>query len=210
MANEKRRGCGYRKVGGLYLVGEGIALGCDLLPYNVETCPCCGAGIKYSRGWKWITPMDIFNTPEAIIKSECSGHCLIKNNCPFLLKEKAGLLWVGHRFYTPEAFVAEAQEMGISKRIGAVPREFELGKTWVFLAHIEAGTKAGRKHPAIFYVFRPTKIEKVVTETQSKDSHEMQKLIKKGITPVVVPDQDRDHRGNVYDDQRHQKSLFED
>lgn len=214
MTSEAKRGCGFRKVGGIYLVGEGISLGCDLLPFNVETCPCCSAGIKYSRGWKWIVPKQLFNLDGTIKEDMSCTGCpmkISKSGCPMQSEKKAGLLWVGHRFYSPESFIQEAQEMGISKRIGAVPREFELGKTWVFLAHIQAGTKNNIKVPAVFYVFRPTKIEKIVTENQSKNAPEMQKLIKKGITPVVVPDNDKDHQGNVYEDQRaHQKSLFED
>lgn len=33
MAQESKRGCGYRKVGGTYLVGNYISVPCDRLPY---------------------------------------------------------------------------------------------------------------------------------------------------------------------------------
>jgi hypothetical protein len=53
----------------------------------------------------------------------------------------------------------------------------------------------------------PTKIEKIVTASQAADAEEMEKLEKAGITPVVVPDGDRDHQGTVYDDADEQKEL---
>lgn len=33
MASETKRGCGYRKVGGMYLVGDYIRVPCDRLPF---------------------------------------------------------------------------------------------------------------------------------------------------------------------------------
>lgn len=49
-------------------------------------------------------------------------------------------MWVGAKFYTPEGFTKEAMQLGPSKRVPwPLPRWFELGKTWVFLAH-EEGT----------------------------------------------------------------------
>ena len=35
MAIEAPRGCGYRKVGGLYMCGGGIPIHCDRLPYEL-------------------------------------------------------------------------------------------------------------------------------------------------------------------------------
>lgn len=210
MSVEPKRGCGYRKVGALYLIGKGTAFSCKQLPYNLEVCPCCNAGIKYSRGWKWINPSLLFKDAE-----NCTCFSIFKQDCPLQLNENAGLMWVGHRFYTPESFITEANELGISKRISTVPREFELGKTWIFLAHIKAGYKSGKRVPAIFYVFKPVHIEKIVTESQFENKFEMDKLIKRNITPFVVPDKDKNHQGNVYDDEIEkpkikQKSLFKE
>jgi hypothetical protein len=42
-------------------------------------------------------------------------------------------------------------------------------------------------------VFQPIGIEKIVTKTESRDAKEMEKLAKRGIDPVVVPDDDEDH-----------------
>jgi hypothetical protein len=53
----------------------------------------------------------------------------------------------------------------------------------------------------VFQIFKSTRIEKIVTESQADDEEAMAKLARAGITPIVVPDDDRDHRGTVYDRQ---------
>lgn len=188
---EQKRGCGFRKVGGLYFVGDGLAFNCKQLPYIMEVCPCCSSGIKQSRGYTWVQPNLMF--PKA---KDCS--CII-SECPLKQDTKAGLLWTGEKFYTPESFIEEANKMGISKRIGAVPRNFQLSKTWIFIGHPKAGFKDNHKVPAIFYVFKPSRIEKIVTEADFKDTEKMDKLRKQGLTPVPVEDSEI-HHGNVYDD----------
>lgn len=219
MAVEARRGCGYRKVGGLYLVGPGGGCECDRLPFPVKTCPCCGQGIKQARGWTWI------DLP--LLTGGNHAACRDTFACPLCMAVeqigRAGLVWIGARFYpTPGDFAAEVAEMGISRRIAAVPRGFKLGETWVLLAHPRGMTcpqclggglaKGDQGHlpcehcensgklPAIFRVFQPTAIEKILTESQAKDAAAVEELRKQGITPVIVPDNDRDHQGTVYDD----------
>lgn len=210
MSKEPKRGCGNRKIGGTYLVQDAIdGLGCISLPYNVTTCPCCFEGIKFSRGYKWFVPNKLFTNIEETCSGFIESSCSMKNNCPLKSKGKAGIMWVGNQFYTPEAFTEEAIQYGVSKRISAVPREFEIGKTWVFLAHKSGGRdKSNKKVPALFYVFKPSRIEKIVSETQYKNGVEMDRLRLKGITPIVVADDDYDHRGSAYD-RIHGKSLFE-
>ncbi len=111
----------------------------------------------------------------------------------------AGLLWVGAMHYkTPAHFDLESAALGVSRRISAIPKDFVLGKTWVFLAHpnvIPGLDDDGEQVllPGAFKMFRPTAIEKIVTETQAKDKDEMAKLSDRGITPVEVPDDDEDH-----------------
>jgi hypothetical protein len=133
--------------------------------------------------------------------------------------QKVGLLWIGEAFYkSTHAFMEEARRLGISRRIPAVPNDFEAGKTWVILAHpkacacpeckgaglilpkkngerpVECGRcEATGAVPGAFYVFRPTGVEKIVTDVQAKDEEEMEKLRKRGITPFVVPASDPDH-----------------
>lgn len=200
MSVENRRGCGFRKVGGLYLVGSGFGIPCNALPMIVEACPVCNCGIKYSRGWRWVIPKLMF--AEQLKKVDCSAKCLAANDCPFKSEKREGLMWVGQRFYTPEKFIEESKSLGISKRIATVPKGFKVGKTWVLLAHKQASRDTfGVLKPAVFYVFRPSAIEKIVTQSDFDNNlQEMTVLKKRGITPVAVPDNDADHRGTVYDD----------
>lgn len=210
---EGKRGCGYRKKGGLYLIGEGIALPCKLLPKELTVCPTCGAGIKFSRGWTKINPRALFalkKADEAIARDMNRAVCppCPHDFCPgprWALEERAGLMWVGAKFYpTLEDFIQEAEKVGISKRIKSVPREFEIGKTWVLLAHIKAYRRPCPKidleghskvfcklcdngfiySPGIFYAFNPKRVEKVVDEETPKE--EIKKLEDRGITPVIV------------------------
>jgi hypothetical protein len=68
---EHKRGCGYRKPGGMYLVSLGIGRDCGKLPIPLTVCPCCGAGIKFSRGFTWISDEIIKNAPCSILG--CNG-----------------------------------------------------------------------------------------------------------------------------------------
>lgn len=56
MSVEGRRACGYRKVGGLYLVGTGRSVACDRLPYPLEACPACGRVAEQNRAHEWLGP----------------------------------------------------------------------------------------------------------------------------------------------------------
>lgn len=201
MAVEAKRGCGYRKVGGLYLMGGGVSRGCGRMPLGLHVCPACGGGVKQTRGWTWIDPSQLFAGTECDTPRKCD-RCPLAN-----LNEltRAGLLWIGKQFYpTPEHFLMEGSTMGICRRISAVPRGFEVGVHWVMLAHpeVEGVTNAEGElvtGPGVFHMFRPSRIEKLVTKTQSEDEEEMEKLRQRNITPVIVPDDDPDHRGTVYD-----------
>lgn len=196
MAIEARRGCGYRKVGGLYMVSDKYDWhGCCKMPIILHICPTCNQGIKQSRGWQWIYP-------KPWIEGTCSHiRPMCPLNSPHLLGDRVGLLWVGTQFYpSPDHFALEVKTMGLSKRIKAVPRGFKLGETWVFLAHPHTmrafdGSWIG----GVFQVVRPTKIEKLITENQSKEPDVLDDLIRRGINPIVVPDNDPDHQGSVYD-----------
>lgn len=210
MAIEERRGCGYRKVGGLYLIGSGMVVPCDRLPHNLEVCPICGQGIKFSRGFTWVSG-ELLGDHEGCTE-EFKSQCPV---CSPLDKGKLGLMFVGSRFYTPESFVKEAAEMGVCKRIISVPKGLVLGETWVLLAHPKAGTKKVERTkeevildarqglhklepaPAIFYAFKPRRIEKLIKQSEAIPK-ELEKLQKRGITPIVVPDNDLDHQGSVW------------
>lgn len=230
MAIEQKRGCGYRKVGGLYLVSEGSGVPCDRLPYALTKCPTCSCGIKQSRGWTWVDveklvggnhKISVAHGEPAVTPCGCN-----RGLCPFChgVKDmgKTGLLWIGTQFYpTPAHFIAEGLSLGFSKRISAIPRGFEVGKTWVLLAHpktiqqhliggvvvpegqlpmLQDGETVEEKWLAgIFRVWRPSRIEKIINESDLKNTAEMEKLHRLGITPVPVPDDDPDHHGSVWD-----------
>jgi hypothetical protein len=140
MSVERKRGCGYRKQGGLYLVSDGIGVSCDRLPIELGVCPTCGCGIKHARGFTWVDAGALIGEPHAKVgecREEISQTCPVCDNPASM--GKTGLLWVGQKFYdTPDKFIAEGVEMGFSRRIPRVPHGFKVGETWVLLAHKKA------------------------------------------------------------------------
>jgi len=198
MAVEAKRGCGFRKVNGLYIVGGKLSDGCCKLPIPLHICPTCAQGVKQTRGWSWINPQPWLGSTNCTLKTRVLCPAA---NPETMLGERVGLLWIGRAFYpTPGAFAHEAALHGVSRRIRAIPRGFKLGEHWVLLAHPEACIVDGGKAPGIFSIFKPTAFEKIVTQTQSEDAEAMADLAERGITPVIVPDDDHDHQGSVYDE----------
>ena len=129
---ELERGCGYRKVGALYLCGEYIAVDCDRLPLKVGHCPVCGEGIHFTRGFREINPLQLFG-----LHQPCHDRirpCFVCDPTDSI----AYIMMVGSKFYTPQTFLEEARTMGISKKIPAIPKNMELGVTVVYLAHPKA------------------------------------------------------------------------
>lgn len=209
MSRETKRGCGYRRLGGLYLVCDGSGFACDRLPIRLHRCPTCSAGIKPARGFTWVDVDKLVGGPHA--------NCHDSTNLPLLACPlcydpasigRTGLLWVGAQFYkTTAEFLTEAATLGISKRIKALPRDFKIGQTWVLLAHpravrvISAERNAllglvpreERSEAGIFRVFRPQRAELMITEKQAKDEEFMAGISKRGITGVVLPSDDADH-----------------
>lgn len=229
MATEAKRGCGYRKVGGLYLVGSGAGLACDRLPIPLETCPCCGAGIRQTRGFTWVDIPALIGGDHMVAETKevsrgggwagygdetvetgskvpcaCPAYCPLCHNVAKM--GRGGLLWIGTQFYpTIEAFELEAKAQGISRRITTVPRGFEIGKTWLLFAHARgvfkptSETDLSMKYvPAIFRVWKPERLERIYKESD-RGSAAVQADEKRGIVPVFVPDNDKDHQGSVYD-----------
>lgn len=210
MAVEAKRGCGYRKIGGLYLVSDRGGVDCDRLPIELDVCPTCGHGIKQSRGWTWV---DV-----ATLVGGVHANCGDQFACPLCMATsemgKAGLLWIGVKYYNaPREFDREAVLLGVSRRIAALPRGFKVGETWVLLAHArtiqtwEISTEsdgllkeAEKYKPGIFRVWRPQRIEKILGESQ-RGSEESADLARRGITPVFVPDNDPDHQAKRDEDE---------
>ena len=146
-STEGARGCGYRKGGGLYLVSGRLSEPCPLLPIALDVCPTCHAGIKPTRSWTWVDGVAITHVTEHGTLEHRAVCVLQPGNVERL--RRAGLIWIGERYYkTADDFTVEASRMGVSRRIPAVPRDFELGTTWVLLAHRKAVANPLYEHEA--------------------------------------------------------------
>ncbi len=150
MPIEKRRSCGFRKIGRLYLVGEGIGIPCDRLPVVLKPCDCCGHMPIQNRTVSKLH-RKYLGGQHLILRKAIDGErrlapCSCEPICPVCYPDKIpkrklmdghyiALMWVGSRYYTPRTFVQEADEMGVCKAINQLPKGLVLGKTWIFLAH---------------------------------------------------------------------------
>lgn len=148
---------------------------------ELESCPCCDQGIKPCRGWIWI------GANQLLARVPCQSDSCDGKQCLFFdLPPRAGLLWVGSKFYsTPDAFTREAAAQGISRRIAQIPNDFKVGETLVFLAHREVEFCWGQDpYPGIFAAFIPSAIEYILRgdETQA----ELERLMKQGCTLVGI------------------------
>ncbi|MBN1286260.1 MAG: hypothetical protein JXB47_12750 [Anaerolineae bacterium] len=200
VVSEGGRGCGHRKPGGLYLRLDGGGRGCGKLPVPLSVCPCCGEGIRPSRAPR------LLQAPWRLWQDLACGHkdCF---TCPLADGVQIGaalLVWVGEKHYPdPASFNREAAVMGISRRINAVPKGFEVGKTWVLLAHRKAiqmqpvdtdglpgvfgqvrFTGEPVYEPGIFRLFKPDRIEIVVTGDEP--DHVIEDYLARGLTPVLI------------------------
>lgn len=191
---ESVRGCGWRKVGGLYLVSDKMSVACGRLPIELSVCPCCGEGIRPARGWTWVDADKLLSQVDP--EEECPTEELCEV-CPINAAltgtmGRSGLIWVGKKFYpSTHDFMKEAVNMGISRRITAVPNDFVVGETYVLLAHRHAILKnkpemgePPRWAPGIFGVFRPTAVEIIVDGSEADE--EIDSLVKRGLTPVFI------------------------
>jgi hypothetical protein len=198
MAVEPKRLCGYRRVGGIYLCGDGETFKCDRLPMPIEPCPTCGEEVRFSRGIQKINPRAIWE-----IHNGCACNV---NNCPVCYPpDEAFLMWVGSE-YTAKTFTDEADDMGVSKRIAIIPNDLKQGSiVYLAMRHIIPNTgkfwlpdmepNKRNSGPGVFYVFKVDRIEKIIT--QSMDNAGVGSALQTlGITPVVVPDYDPDHTAN--------------
>ncbi len=187
---DHQRGCGFRKPGGTYLIGGTTSSACCKLPFALTACPCCNQGIKFQRGLQWIN---------SSMFGECRAHvslpCVIQNQ-----NTKMGLMWVGAKYYEkPQQFINEAAALGVSKRIGKLPADVEVNKTWIALAHPKAisdyrvaqpigfETYCEREYfftPGIFMLFKVTAIQYVVTGNETEE--EITKLLDRGIELIEV------------------------
>lgn len=137
---DRIRGCGWRKEGGLYLMSGAPMAPCLRLPIPIpERCPTCSGGLKFTRtAWTWISPRALWGPGRCALDAE-RPRALGCNLCPVgeNIPERAGLLWIGGKHYTPTEWTKEAIAQGVSRRITHIPREFEIGRTLVFVAHLK-------------------------------------------------------------------------
>lgn len=205
LAIEAERLCGYRKVGKLYLVGSGVSRTCDGLPLLLEPCGCCDYKPKFSRNIQWIEKKYISHLMGNHLHCECPTDCEICYST-YSNSKKYGLMWVGRQYYTPEGFVIEANRMGVSKAIPNLPKDLELGITWVLLAHEDAYYEdmpfdedhiiyydIRDRYPAVFYAFIPQRVEMLIWQSEAT-TEKLNELWEQGITPILVPDGDLDHQ----------------
>jgi len=182
-SHESKRGCGYRKPGGLYLVSGALAMPCGKLPIPLTVCPCCGAGIKPARGWTWVSRDLVKDAPCHVTECQQGQLKCRPWNDPGI--DKYGLIWVGEKFYPQVSdFMRESKGMGISRRISAVPKDFYVGTTWVLLAHRKAIYAGEEFIPGIFQAFKPEAIEYIITGDETQE--ELERMEKRGISLVDV------------------------
>ena len=200
MAVEARRGCGWRRTGGLYIVSDPGGYYCERMPLPLVPCAHCGAGIRQTRGWQWTPVARLFDGARPCTAADVHcPYCAVCSPSLFAKAEPAnriGVIHVGGAYYTtPGIFLEEAARMGVSRRISTLPKRFVVGKTWVALAHPaaiptkESGEEPG---PGIIHVFRPKRVELIVTKPM-RDEDWVKALVEKGVTLVEVPEGDPDH-----------------
>jgi len=219
MAVEGARGCGYRKVGGLYLVGNRQWSTCDRLKLEIPVCDCCGETLRPNRGLQPINAFKLFHNhnteiiglwgsimgPEdnpRLTPCEDQSHCKVcfPTNTSNR-SHKDYIIWIGREYYTEESFNAEAEFMGVSRRIPHIPDKLAIGRSVIYLAmrnninRRAATSPTGRmiKRNGIFSVFIPQSLELLVWESDATEEY-IADLERRNITPVIIPDGDEDHK----------------
>ena len=199
MAVEKIRGCGYRKVGGLYMVCDGLGEPCERLPIAIKPCVTCGSEIKQTRAFQWIVVDYLLS--QAV---PCEGTNPECNRCPVCtpalldaddaLVRQVGLTWIGEQFYpTPGTWLKEAETQGVSRRIGSLPRGFKIGQTWILVSHPTGiYLEMGNPKPGIIHAFKPSRLELIGTPKMRTEDW-VKEYEEKGVTLVEVPEGDPDH-----------------
>lgn len=145
-------------------------------------CPICFYGTGYHRLKAAIKDLSEYidamawNDPER--EAKVKEKIALEKDLPAVFY----LMFVSKEFYTPETFVKEAREQGISKRVAAnsLPKGFKVGKDWVFLGHGQTPFYAKgedgqvlpnekRSAAGIFYAFKPERLELVLWKGTDND-----------------------------------------
>lgn len=126
---ERERGCGFRKGGGIYLVSDGPGRSCGRMPLPLHVCPTCSQGIKPARGFTWIDSKPILTAAPPcrfhvehhsmevvdVVYEDGSRtmrvpgplkvmpgpecHGCPMGNVPTEAESRVGLMWVGGKYY---------------------------------------------------------------------------------------------------------------
>lgn len=205
-----KRGCGFRKVGGFYLVGAGLTHLCERLPLKIPSCPCCGERPRPNRGIQKFDYGKYFGTDEY---SNCPPNCWVCYPDTIIDMEQY-LMWVGKRYYNPDSFINEAEMHGVSKRISRkMIDHISIGTSVIFLAYqsmISDNHDKRIKHDAIFYAFIPTAIEHLMTESEYRDlpEEEEEEMKERGIRIVVVPNNYKSITDNYEEYKKSEKNIL--
>ena len=135
MAVEQERGCGYRKVNALYLVGGYTPVACDRLPMPIGPCPVCGHGLHFTRSMTEIDPYGLWGVHQPCEDASNCVMCYPPRG--LLLNDIIGhyVMTVGQKNYTPESCGVESKKVGIYNRIPFIPKKMVFGFSVVYLAH---------------------------------------------------------------------------
>jgi len=209
MAVEAARGCGFRQVGGLYLVADGMSASCGMLPIPLDLCPLCGHGIKQARGLQWVHYKLLHEFVVHRCKEKHCAHCRIGNpvgeielggvteTVSRLTPEwHYGMIWIGATHYaSAQTFTKEALELGVSRRVKAIPKGLVVGETLVLVAHPK-GYPPDATHkdprPGVFHAFVPKAIDLIVTPAMREEDW-VKRYEQKGVRLIEVPEDDPDH-----------------
>lgn len=203
MAVEGARGCGYRQVGGLYLVGSRYWSTCDRLKLEIPVCNCCGETPRPNRGIQVINAFRMFSDHRD--EQECNDRRTCKVCYPADNRHRSHkdyLIWVGREYYTEGEFSAEAELQGISRRIPHIPYELKIGMSVIYLAmrgNINRGTGSSGDGSrmitanGIFMAFAPERLELLIWESEATDIY-IENLAERNITAIIIPDGDEDHK----------------
>ncbi len=105
----QKRGCGWPKEGGFYVMGGGKPLTCFALPVTLVPCECCNQMPKFARCPTLVTDKYINNLFAACQTGNI--HC---NHC--VRGKRYWISWVGSD-YTTETFCREVSVQGLSRKI---------------------------------------------------------------------------------------------
>lgn len=197
---EKKRGCGFRKEDGFYLMFGGRPAPCGFLPIDIP------GEVNWSRGPQWIDCRWVVNEweedydeegrPETIYTGE-KRQCGSVGGCGRCWMKKVGedwpalLIWVGMGYYkTAGLFMKETERLGVSRRIPRpmVKKVMRLKKEMGHFPPAFLGMKAAEQYvnedgevigeSKIFTAFIPSNMEYIVDKEKvaRKDKEYMKEL----------------------------------